>query len=41
MELKDSDILCSIRACKKILEKVVKVTIKENEKGIKSNDQSY
>ena len=33
--IKGSDILHSILVCNKLLEKVVKVTVKENEQGIK------
>ena len=36
--IKDSDILWSILMRKKILEKVVKVTIKENDQEIKVKD---
>ena len=39
--VKGSDILWSIHARKRVLEKAVKVTVKENEKEIKSNDQFY
>ena len=36
--IKGSDFLWSILARKKMLEKAVKVTVKENEQEIKSND---